>query len=112
VCPLCERLFRGYGLPDAMRTDNGAPFATPACCGLSQRAVWWITRGSRPQRMKPGRPAQHGRHARRHRTLKADATRPPAHHQQAQQVRCARCCREYHEARPQDALHDRPPASR
>ena len=74
--------------------------------------MWWITLGSRPQRLAPGRPAQHGRHERRHRTLKADATRPPAHHQQAQQARFNRCGCASHEERPPEALHDRTPASR
>jgi transposase InsO family protein len=109
--PIFERLFWEYGLPDAIRTDNGAPFATPAFCGLSQLSVWWITLGIRHQRIAPGRPAQHGRHERRHRTLKAEATRPPEPHQQAQQARFDRFCCEYNEERPHEALHDRTPAS-
>lgn len=109
--PIFERLFREYGLPDAIRTDNGAPFATPAFCGLSQLSVWWITLGIRHQRLEPGRPEQNGRHERMHRTLTAEATRPPAHHQQAQQARFDRFCREYNEARPHAALNSRTPAS-
>jgi putative transposase len=103
--PLFERRFREYGLPDAIRTDNGAPFATPAFCGRSQLAVWWMKLGIRHQRIEPGRPEQNGRHARRHRTLKAEATRPPAPHQSAQQARCDRFCREDNDERPHDALH-------
>jgi putative transposase len=110
--PIFERLFREYGLPDAIRTDNGAPFATPAFCGLSQLSVWWITLGIRHQRIEPGRPEQNGRHERMHRALKAEATRPPEHHHHAQQARCAPFCREYNEERPHEALHHRTPASR
>jgi putative transposase len=54
--PVFERLFREYGLPEAIRTDHGAPFATPAFCGLSKLSVWWITLGIRHQRLEPGRP--------------------------------------------------------
>jgi putative transposase len=109
--PLCERRFREYGLPDASRPDHGAPCAPPAFCGLSQLSVWWITLGIRHQRRAPGRPEQNGRHERLHRTLKADATRPPASHQQAPQARVERCCREDHAERPHDALHSCTPAS-
>jgi transposase InsO family protein len=109
--PVFERLFREYGLPDAIRTDNGAPFATPAFCGLSQLSVWWIKLGIRQQRIAPGRPEQNGRHERRHRTLKAEATRPPEPHQQAQQARFDRFCCEYNEERPHEALDYRTPAS-
>ena len=94
-----------------MRTDHGPPFATPAFCGLRQLAVWGITRGSRPQRIDPGRPEQNGRHARLPRPRTADATRPPAHHQAAPHARFDRFCRESNEARPHEALHYRTPAS-
>jgi putative transposase len=109
--PLFERLFREYGLPDAIRTDNGAPFATPAFCGRSKLSVWWLKLGIRHQRIEPGRPEQNGRHGRMHRPLKAEATRPPEHHQSAQQARFDRFCREYNEERPHDALNYRTPAS-
>lgn len=109
--PIFERLFQEYGLPEAIRTDNGAPFATPAFCGLSKLSVWWIKLGIRHQRIEPGRPEQNGAHERMHRTLKAEATRPPEHHQRAQQARFDRFCREYNEERPHEALHYRTPAS-
>jgi hypothetical protein len=109
--PVFERLCREYGRPEAIRTDNGAPFATPAFCGLSTRSVWWITLGIRHQRIEPGRPEQHGRHERLHRPLKAAATRPPEQHQAAQQARVDRCCREYHPERPHEALGQRTPAA-
>jgi putative transposase len=94
-----------------MRTDNGAPFATPAFCGLSKLSVWWIKLGIRHQRIEPGRPEQNGRHERRHRTLKTDATGPPERNQASQQARFDRFCREYNPERPHEALGQRPPAS-
>jgi hypothetical protein len=103
--PIFARLFREYGLPAAMRTDTGAPFATPAFCGLSQLSVWWMKRGLRHQRLEPGRPAPKGRHERLQRTLKADATRPPEPHHRAQQTRVDRFCRADNAARPHAALH-------
>ena len=109
--PIFERLFRAYGLPEAIRTDNGAPFATPAFCGLSKLSVWWIKLGIRHQRIAPGRPEQNGAHERMHRTLKAEATRPPERHQRAQQARFDRFCREYNDERPHEALDYKTPAS-
>src|SRR5918996_3612800 len=109
--PVFERLFRAYGLPEAIRTDNGAPLATPAFCGLSKLRVWWIKLGIRHQRIEPGRPAQKGRHERMHRPLKAEATRPPERNQATQQARFDRFCREYNHERPHEALGQRPPAS-
>jgi putative transposase len=109
--PRFERLFDEYGLPEAIRTDNGPPFATPAFCGLSQLSVWWIKLGIRHQRLAPGRPEQNGAPERMHRTLKAEATRPPERHQEAQQARLDRFCREYNEERPHEALGYRTPAS-
>ena len=93
--PIFERLFHEYGLPEAIRTDNGAPFATPAFCGLSTLSVWWIKLGIRHHRFVLGRPEQNGAHERMHRTLKAEATRPPERHQSAQQARFDHFCREY-----------------
>jgi putative transposase len=110
--PLFARLFQAYGLPQAIRTDHGAPFAPPAFCGLRKLSVWWIKLGIRHQRIAPGRPAPNGAHARLHRTLKTAATRPPECHQRAQQARGDRCRREYHTAHPHEALAYRTPASR
>jgi hypothetical protein len=109
--PVFEHLFHEYGLPEAIRTDNGAPFATPAFCGFSKLSVWWIKLGIRHQRIEPGRPEQNGRHERMHRTLKAEATRPPERNQAAQQARCDRFCREYNQQRPHEARGQRTPAS-
>ncbi|MEX2531429.1 MAG: helix-turn-helix domain-containing protein [Gemmatimonadota bacterium] len=73
-----ERVFRGYGLPEVIRTDNGVPFSTQAVAGLSQLAVWWIRLGIRLERGRPRHPEDNGAHERMHRTLKAEATRAPA----------------------------------
>ena len=74
-----ERLFRERGLPVAIRSDNGVPFASPnALFNLSKLAVWWLRLGIAIERIKPGHPQQNGRHERMHLTLKKEATRPPA----------------------------------
>lgn len=83
--PIFERAFRTYGLPRAIRTDNGVPFATVAIHGLSQLNVWWMRLGIQHQRIHPGRPQQNGAHERMHRTLKRAAIRPPRDNAQAQQ---------------------------
>ncbi len=71
-------MFRDYGLPVAIRTDNGAPFASRALGGLTRLAVWWLKLGITPERIAPGQPQQNGRHERMHRTLKAATTQPAA----------------------------------
>ena len=82
-----ERAFRDCGLPRALRTDNGVPFASPnALYGLSRRAVWWLRLGITLERIRPGHPEQNGRHERMHLTLKREATKPAVAnvlHQQA-----------------------------
>lgn len=70
VQPWFEWVFREAGLPEVIRTDNGVPFASLALGGLSQLSKWWIKLGIKPERIKPGKPAQNGRHERMHRTLK------------------------------------------
>lgn len=77
VKPFFERAFREYGLPLAIRTDNGVPFATPGIHGLSQLNVWWMRLGIQHQRIYLGRPQQNGAHERMHRTLKRAAILPP-----------------------------------
>jgi len=106
-----ESAFREYGLPDAIRTDNGAPFSTLAPGGLSRLAVWWIRLGIRPERIMPGRPDQNGRHERMHRTLKAETAKPPRASFQAQQRAFDRFQREYNHVRPHEALGLAHPAS-
>jgi transposase InsO family protein len=70
VQPWFEWVFRQSGLPEVIRTDNGTPFASLALGGLSQLSKWWIKLGIKPERIRPGKPAQNGRHERMHRTLK------------------------------------------
>jgi putative transposase len=109
--PIFERTFQAYGLPRAIRTDNGVPFATAAIHGLSYLNVWWMRLGIQHQRIHPGRPSQNGAHERMHRTLKRQATRPV-------QRTCARQQRvfdafrtEYNEVRPHEWLDQETPAS-
>ena len=106
-----ERLFREFGLPDRLRTDNGVPFASLGAAGLSRLSIWWIRLGIQPERITPGRPQQNGRHERMHRTLKRAVIQPPAQDAQAQQKRFERFCSEYNTQRPHEALGQRPPAS-
>ncbi len=77
VRPVFDRLFREYGLPNAIRTDNGVPFATTGIHGLSQLNVWWLRLGIQHQRTRPASPQENGAHERMHKTLKAEAIRPP-----------------------------------
>jgi transposase InsO family protein len=105
------RLFREYGLPQRIRSDNGVPFATRACAGLSQLAIWWIRLGILPERIEPGKPQQNGRHERMHRTLKQAATQPPGSSFKSQQQRFDQFRVEYNEQRPHEALKQKTPAS-
>jgi putative transposase len=82
VRPWFEWAFREYGLPEAIRSDNGAPFASLAVGGVSQLSKWWIQLGIRPERMEPGKPSQNGRHERMHRTLKQDVPPQPTRKRQ------------------------------
>lgn len=109
--PAIERAFREYGLPRAIRTDNGVPFATQAVHGLSQLNVWWIRLGIQHQRILPAHPQQNGAHERRHKTLKAGAIRPPRATLPAQQRAFDALRREYNEVRPHDTLAGQTPAS-
>ena len=80
-----ERVFREYGLPQAIRTDNGPPFASVGLGGLTQLLVWWTKLGVIPERIEPGHPEQNGRLERLHRTLKAETAKPPRHTRRNQQ---------------------------
>jgi putative transposase len=110
VLPQFELAFREFGLPDAIRSDNGAPFASTAPGGLSKLSVWWIRLGIRPLRITPGEPQQNGVHERMHRTLKAETTKPPAEHRVAQQRVFDRFRAEFNDERPHEALALKPPA--
>src|SRR5437773_11688115 len=85
--PVFQRLFRRYGLPERIRTDNGAPFASCALGRLSTLSVWWIRLGIHPELIEPAHPEQNGRHERMHKTLKAETARPPRRTLAAQQRR-------------------------
>src|SRR5215208_504232 len=110
-----ERAFRTYGLPRAIRSDNGVPFATTGIHGLSQLNVWWMRLGIVHQRILPGCPQQNGAHERMHermhRTLKREACRPPQSGRTAQQRRFDRFRAEYNAERPHDALGGATPAA-
>lgn len=109
--PMFERVFREFGLPDRIRTDNGVPFATMALARLSPLSVWWLRLGIRPELIEPGHPEQNGRHERMHRTLKAETQRPPAGNRGAQQRAFDRFRETFNDERPHEALGQRPPAS-
>jgi len=103
--------FREYGMPQAMRSDNGPPFASCGVAGLSRLAVWWIKLGIRPQRILAGHPEQNGRHERMHRTLGEHAATPPQAEPRAQQRAMDAFLAEYNQLRPHEALGMRTPAS-
>ncbi len=107
-----ERTFRTDGLPRAIRTDNGVPFATSGIHGLSQLNVWWMRLGIQHQRIHPGRPQQNGAHERMHRTLKRGAIRPPRTNAPAQQRAFNRFRTEYNTERPHQHLGGQTPSSR
>jgi transposase InsO family protein len=109
--PAFERLFKERGLPKAIRSDNGVPFASPnGLFNLSKLSVWWLRLGIEIERIKPGKPQQNGRHERMHRTLKAEATRPAGMNFLQQQARFDDFVREFNEERPHEALGMQRPA--
>ena len=114
-----SRVFSEYGLPDAIRSDNGAPFGSVGAAGLSRLSVWWLKLGVEPRYIPPSSPQdvmpeacfQHdGRHERMHRTLKAETSKPPAATLRAQQARFDSFRKHYNEERPHEALDQTPPA--
>ncbi len=109
--PWLEWALREYGLPRAIRTDNGSPFASVALGGLSQLAIWLIKLGIRPERIETGHPEQNGRHERMHRTLKEETALPPQEDLRQQQPSFDRFAQEYNHRRPHEALGQKPPAS-
>jgi putative transposase len=109
--PVFTRLFKEFGLPKRIRTDNGVPFATNTLGRLSQLSAWWVRLGIFPELIEPGKPQQNGRHERMHRTLKAETTRPPARTRRAQQHKFDRFREEFNCQRPHEALDMQPPAS-
>lgn len=103
--------FRRYGLPARIKSDNGTPFASTALGRLSPLSVWWIRLGVLPELIEPGKPQQNGQHERMHRTLKAEATRPPAANLSGQQRRFDHFRREFNHVRPHEALELETPAT-
>ena len=108
-----EQLFRERGLPSAIRSDNGVPFASPnGLFNLSKLSVWWLRLGIAIERIKPGHPQQNGRHERMHLTLKKEATRPPGMNSLQQQARFDSFVSEFNQrtaargARHEDARRD------
>jgi len=108
-----ERAFKEFGLPAAIRTDNGVPFAGPtALYRLSKLSVWWLRLGIQIERIQPGHPQQNGRHERMHLTLKREATKPAADNLLQQQARFDTFVARYNDERPHAALDMQVPASR
>lgn len=105
-----EDAFREYGLPNAIRTDNGTPFASTGIRGLSRLSIWFIKMGIVPERIEKGHPEQNGRHERMHRTLKEEATRPPQYSLADQQRVFDRFQHYFNNERPHEALGQKVPA--
>lgn len=109
VKPWFEQVFIEYGMPWTIRSDNGSPFASRALGGISTLSKWWIDLGIRPERIKPGRPEQNGRHERMHRSLKAwlgEASWSLV----TEQARLDRFRREFNEDRSHESLNRQTPA--
>jgi transposase InsO family protein len=111
VKPQLELTFREFGLPWRLRSDNGGPFSSLAAGGLCELAVWLIQLGVTPERIRPSSPQENGSHERMHRTLKAEATRPPQNDLTAQQRVFDEFRAIFNRERPHEALGQRPPGS-
>jgi len=105
-----ELVFRRYGLPQMIRSDNGAPFASRGLWGLTRLSVWWLRLGIWHERIEPACPQQNGQHERMHRELKKGTTRPAAQNLLAQQERFDVFVDEYNQVRPHESLDDKTPA--
>jgi putative transposase len=110
IQPVFVGAFHEYGLPEAIRTDNGSPFASTTVGGLSRLSVWWLRLGILPERIKPGKPQQNGRHERMHRTLKDEAISPPKANWRKQQAAFDSFRQEFNHERPHEALNQHFPA--
>jgi len=106
-----EEVFKEYGLPRAIRSDNGTPFASIGAGRLTALSVWWLKLGIALQRITPGKPQENGRHERMHRTLKAETAQPPASSMGRQQRRFDDWVEEFNFERPHEALDGQTPAS-
>lgn len=105
-----SKVFKEYGLPSRLRSDNGTPFAAYSLGRLSRLSVWLIKLGVVPELIQPGRPQQNGRHERMHRTLKAETTRPPGANARAQQKKFDGWRSEFNQDRPHEAHNGLVPA--
>jgi len=105
-----EGAFSEYGLPDRMRSDNGAPFGSNGRGGLTALSVWWMRLGIRPERIQPGKPQQNGSHERMHLTLKQETTKPAAESARGQQKLFDVFRQEYNHDRPHEGLQMSTPA--
>ena len=106
-----EQLFRERGLPQAIRSDNRVPFASPnGLFNLSKLSVWWLRLGIAIERIKPGNPQQNGRHERMHLTLNKEATRPAGMNSLQQQAKFDSFVNEFNTERPHEALAMKCPA--
>ncbi len=105
-----EDVFREFGLPRVIRSDNGTPFASTGLAGLTVLSTYWLRLGIRPERIEPGHPEQNGQHERMHRTLKEDTTRPAGRTMLQQQERFDAFREEFNNERPHEAIGQRPPA--
>ena len=106
------RVFRKYGIPRQMHTDNGSPFGSVAAIQRFTRlSYWFIELGIQPVFSDPAHPEQNGRHERMHRDLKASCAKPSACDLRAQQRRLNHFVKEYNHIRPHEALGMETPAS-
>lgn len=105
-----ERLFREYGLPETIRSDNGVPFASTGLGRLSRLSVWWMKLGIRPELTQPAHPEQNGSHERMHRTLKRATTRPARPDLKSQQKRFDDFRTEFNTERPHESIGMMKPA--
>lgn len=106
------QLFKRYGLPGIIRTDNGGPFASNGPAGLSRLSAWWTALGIQVEFIRPGHPEENGAHEQMHRILKAETTRPAARTRQGQQHRTTGWVKNYNQIRPHEALGQEVPAKR
>ena len=102
--------FTEFGLPVAIRTDNGPPFASTGAGALTELSVWWLQLGIKIERIEPGKPQQNGRQERLHRTLE-EVVGTPATDRRKQQRAIDLWRRQYNEVRPHEALQLRTPDS-
>lgn len=106
---IMEKLFMKYGCPEAIRSDNGVPFASRGVGGLTELSAWWAKLGIRHERIEPGKPSQNGRHERMHRTLKQEACNAPATTLHGQKMKFKKFVTVFNNERPHKALENKTP---